>query len=397
MNRVLLFVVALGLLAPQPAVAKSLKKMSGSELVDVLLYSNSSSKRVAAAVLLGERRAEVGIGALGTVCIDDVSLCEVAVDALGDMNLAEARDELEGFLLSDDVPDAQRARALAIVLDQEPERLDPILDLLAGRYRRVSPALAIDFLQAIARRDLADLGDFAVFIAMDTEADRMLRLVALDTAEQFDHPRLYQAYIAFLKDEEKSVRVRCAESLGGRGYPGAAVVAALTDVVYTDSAGPVRAAAMMSLRFYTHPGLLDLVHKEVIDESDPVAWATAMVMLEALADHSSVLIIDRLIKQRAGLPDQTILSLIYVLVRIGDTACVSVLHTISTHTSNTMLIQEARGGIQMLDAPDDQRLAAISRWRFGVGTYRWDPRNPRPLPPELAVALGGDDLLVWTD
>jgi len=397
MHRVLLLVTTLALLAPSPVAAKALKKMTASELVDVLLYSNSSSKRVAAAVLLGERRAEAGISALGTACLEDAAMCEVAVDALGEMNLAAARDEIEGLLLSDDVPDVQRTRALEILLEQEPERVDPMLDLLVGRYRRVSPALAIDFVQAMAARDLVDLGDFAVFIATDAEADRMLRLVAMDTAEQFEHPRVYEAYIAFLGDEEKPVRERCAESLGGRGYPGAPVVAALSSVVYDDPAGPVRAAAMKSLRFYTHPGLLDLVHREVIDESDPVAWATSMVMLEALADASSVPIIDRLIKQREGLPDQTTLSLIYVLVRIGDPTCVSVLHNISTHTSNNTLIQEARGGIEMLDAPDQQRLAAISRWRFGVGTYRWDPRNPRPLPPELAVALNDDDRLVWTD
>ena len=383
----------------QPASAKPLSQLSDSELVDVLLASPSVKKREAAAALLGERRSAIAADALGRSCLDDRQgeVCDRVLDALLAIGSEDALQQVAEILRSDDVEPRRRRAALAILLAQDPGRVDYFLGEVLCQYRRFDPSFTIDLLGCIRTRELADLGDVAVFIANDELAPRDARLAALSVAEDLEHPRLFDAYVSLARDEDKSLRARCAEGLGNPAYPGSEVVPTLMRLAAKDAGAPVRAASLASLRFFVHPGLLPLLHDTVSHEANPTAWATALVLLETVADLSSVVPVAELLEDDDRLADQAILRLIRVLVRAGDPNAGMVLDSLARRTSSPGIAQAARDGARLLEAPPEVRQHTIARWRSGIGVRHWDPDGPQAEVPPLRVTLDAEGVLVWSE
>jgi len=379
-----------------PASAKPLDQLSDSELVDVLLSAPGTRKREAAATLLGERRSEIAADALGRACLDDREgeVCDRALDALMAIGSEDAIQQVAEVLRSNDVESPRRRAALAILLAQDPDRVDYFLGEVLCHYRTLDTALVVDLLECVRSRELQTAGDAAVFIASDELAHIDARLRALDAAEKLEHPRLFEAYVALASDDDKTLRARCAEGLGNPAYPGSAVVPTLMHLAGADAAAPVRAAALASLRFYAHPGLLRLLHNSVLHEANPVAWATALVLLEAVATPASIQAVERLLKDDDRLPDEVVLRLIRILVRVGDSSTSPILDALSSRSNRPGIAQAAKDGARLLEASPQQRMAVVSRWSFGVGVFRWDPDGTEHEVPPLGVELDAEGVLV---
>lgn len=383
------------LVLPSIATAKSPKSMSGPELVDALRAPGTVRRIEGVIEEIAARRVEVAIEPLGAACLSEGELCPAVLTALGRYGSAEALDQVEAILVSSTTLGAYRTGALVLLMDRNPERVDALIADLIAWYRHHDTALNVALLEALAERKIADLGDMAVFIAGDLEADRHLRLTAAQVAGELDHPRIYDVYIALLEDDDAAVRAEAAQALGGKGYPGAVVVPPLKFAARHDGSGAVRAAAILSLRFYSHADLLPVVHHAVQHETNPMAWACSILMLEALADRSSVHPIHELLKRREKLEPATQVQLMRLLVRIGDQAGIPVLHAAALRTGDPDVRQAAQNASALLTGPEEQRLAALSQWTFGVGVYPWDPDVPRVPRKPLRVELDESDVLIW--
>jgi len=381
------------------ATAKPLNQLSDSELVEVLLGSPSVRKRESAAALLGEHRSGIAAEALGRACLDDREgeVCDRALDALLAIGSEDAMQQTAEVLRSSDVESPRRQSALAILLTHDPERVDYFLAEVLSHYRDLSPALAMDLLDCLRTRELTDLGDMAVFIASDELAHRDVRLSALVVSEHLEHPRLFDAFVALASDEDKDVRTRCAEGLGNPAYPGVDVVPTLMQLAQHDAAAPVRVAALSSLRFFAHPGLLSLLHDRLISESNPTAWATALVLLETVANPSSLSIVERLLKGDDRLPQEVVLRLIRIYVRVGTTTDSIVLDSLANRSRNPSIVQAAQQGAQLLEAPDEFRERTVARWKVGAGVFLWNPQGPQVEVLPLGVSLDEEGVLVRSE
>ena len=400
MFRASLSLMTLALLClPAQGEAKPLKQLTDAELVEVLLQSPGVKKREEAARLLGERRSAIATDALGRACLDDREgeVCDIALDALMQIESLESSHQLEVIVGSDAVEPHRRSAALAVLGAKDPDRLDSLVPAVLAHYRALEPSLACELVEALTERELIDHADMAVFIAADSLAIRPLRLAALDAAVAFDPPCLYIAYMGLLQDEEKRIRVQCAKGLGNTAYPGEVVVPPLQRSVQTDSAAPVRTAALTSLRYFGHPGLLPVIHEVLLHETNPTTWATALVMLEALADVTSVRVVEKLLQRDELQNDQIMIRLIRIMVMIGEPSTAPVLDVVACRSGSREVAGAAVAGAQLLDYDDGVRLQALSSWRMGVGVYRWDPAAERPDPPTLAYRLDENELLVRID
>ena len=104
-------------------------------------------------------------------------------------------------------------------------------------------------------------------------------------------------------------------------------------MVRGDDKGDVRAQALKSLKFHAHPGLLPLIHTEVVAERHPIAWGHAVELLIALADASSVDTIHQVLLRDDNLPDEGVISLIHLLVRIGDPSSIHALRSLEARAT----------------------------------------------------------------
>jgi len=159
---------------------------------------------------------------------------------------------------------------------------------LVKRYLRFSTKLA-GWARDRALDSMKDFGDDLVepTIELLTDADEEVRALALVVAASFDDPRVIPATIGLLTDDDWWLRVSAADTLGRFKDPQAvdALIATLDDAearwaavealgrigdsrslpalakLFNDPAPEIRIEALLALRNFDHPKILEAVHK----------------------------------------------------------------------------------------------------------------------------------------
>ncbi len=386
----ILLSAALGL--PATAAAKSPKKMSDAELLTELASGDKEGRRAAAAEELGARHLGSAAEALGATCGGDPSpeVCKAALEALASIGTASAWEALQGVLERPGAPAEARLRALEILLERAPDRFDAAAPGLVAAYRGLDPALGTALFEAVAARGLSQLSDAAMFAALDDRADRALRLAALDAAEGFGNPRLYEGFVAFLKDRDRDLRVRCAEGLNRPNLPGSVVVPALIAAANEDPEGSVRAAALVSLRQYAHTELLDeVLHVRIVEDHHPYAWESALELLVVLADESSLKPLYKVMDEREYLKDEVLSRLVDLVASIDKQQSIAPIMSVEQRHQGTELAEHCREVLAVLDSEFDE----WPRPKPAVDFTVWVPGEPDPRIPALSVSMGPDNVL----
>lgn len=392
-----LLLLALALALPATASAAKLSKLSDDDLAKLVAdRSADEDDRVEAAELLAEHRAVAQVGTMAQACVptDIVNVCEHVLAALESLEAPEALAQVEAALIQPDLDDALRHKALKILRRLDPYRVDARVVQVLGEYRTLGAGFAVDLVAVLPERKLTDYQDITILIATDAGAARRVRIAALDAAEAFDHPALYDAWMGLLGDEDKKIRARCATNLGRSGLPSSLVRPTLVEVVQRDDAGKVRAAALKSLRFHADASLLPVLHDEVLNEKHPVAWGHAMELLEPLADESSVSTLCQLLGRQENLIEEGVVRIVHTLVRIGDPAAVPCLEGLERATASAVVRTEARAAIDLLAVPEPQRVEVIHGWSvLEIRPSAMD--QPELAPFELGVQLDESGAAVW--
>ena len=399
---------ALALLAlclATPVHAGKLKKMGDAELAKLTADASADEDhRLDAIELLLERRAvgqaSVMVGACQPTDLDNV--CEHVLATFEDWQDEAALAQVEVVLMHRELDDSLQHKALKILRKLDPYRIDVRVPDLLVEYRKLASGFAVDLISALPERKLVDWQDITILIATDSGAKRRVRLEALEAAEAFGHPALYDAWISLLGDEDKRVRARCAKNLGRSGLPATLVRPALVDVAQTDDAGTVRASALNALRYYADPVLLPLLHQAVLGEKHPVAWGHAMELLEPLADDSSISTLCQLLQRQEYLTEEGVIRIARTMVRIGepedfqigDPESASCLQVLERATANERVRAEARAAIELLGGPPTAREQTVSGWET-VEYHLIDPSQPEPERVELGVGLDANGMAVW--
>lgn len=385
----------LGSLAAPPAEAARLKKMSDDQVVVVLREDDKTETRVEAAVELGLRRSALGVPYLGAACERDPELvvCEAAVSSLEVIQSAESRAELQQLMENEEIDESQRLRAIVILADQDPDRLQQSLPRLVARYSHQPEALGASVFLQVRELELTQLDDAALFVASDADALRGTRLSAMATAEAFGHARLHEAWLVNLpRDPDRGVRQHCAEELGRPGLPGSTVVPALTLAVERDKEGAVRAAALTSLLQYAHDGLLPMLHDQIVQEKHPYAWAASLNLLLPLANSSSIKPISKRLEESERMKTADLKRIVELFVRFQDPAVVQPLLALEQRHQGSELAEQIREALALYE--DEDRLAqAASMWRPRVDFTPWVPGSTDPTFPDLTVEMGPGKVL----
>ena len=390
--RTLIPALLFALLSPA-ALAKSPKKMTETELLSALSGEEKASKRIDAAVELGAREAQGAIGALETICGQepDVTVCAAALDALVAIGGDESWAALQAILERGRAPHDQRQRALAVLLDRAPTLFDGSSARLVADYRNQEPPLAIDVMVAVRDRRLEPLTDGVMFAALDTDADRAVRLAAVDTAEAFAHPQLYRAWLSFMGDPDRELRVRCVEGLKRSDLPPAEVIPVLMKAASEDPEGSVRAGSLIALRAYTHPALLPLVHDKFQTDRHPFAWEESYNLLIALANETSPPVIHKVLDQNEFLKLDKITTLIDLLTHIGDLESIGPIRAVEQRFQNTDLAEHCRDVVDVLE--EDIDIRELPDRPAHVNVREVDPDSTEGTPAELTVRLAAGGVL----
>jgi hypothetical protein len=389
MRRLALFLLLAAV--PATADAKSPKKMSDAELLDELKGGEKASLRANAAEELGARRLQSAAGDLGMVCGDDpeVEVCDAAMDALLQLNSSDAWDAVQGIFERPSASAASRRRALSVLLDKSPALFDDSAPRVMAVYRGLDPALASDLFVAIKDRNLTGLSDAVMFAALDSKYNREARLVALATAESFDHPRLYEAYVAFLGDHDREVRVHACEGLNEPGLPGSVVVPALLEHGQNDPEGSVRSACMDALRNYTHTDMLSLIHDRIVHDSHPYAWDSALALLVILADESSLKPMYEVLDKKTSLKADKLTLLVDLIASMKAESSLGPLRALEQRHQGSALAEHIREVLPLIE--DDY--STIDRPKPTVDFEVWVPGEEDPRVPALTVSMGSNDTL----
>ncbi len=381
------------LLLPAAAQAKKLDKLSCDELVEIMQTASDDDDRADAAEVLGEKGCDGAVEALARTCVDDDDneVCNTAVSALAEIGSDEALQALVGVLENGEVHDGGRKKALNKLLDDEPSLADGAIPGVLGTYRKLDPPFTNRLLAAMVDRDLRDYGDLTILVATDRTLKTKVRKNALKAAESLNHPLLHDAHISLLDDSDKKLRIAACQGLGRTGLPSGTVAPALEKVVRGDDKGDVRAAALKSLKFHGHAGLLPLIHTEVLTEKHPIAWGHAVDLLIALADASSVDTVHQVLLRDDNLPDEGVIALIHLLVRIGDPSSIHALRSLEARVSGTVDSEAVIARKYLESGAAD-----------GAGSYTppptdvviWDGTTPDDLPV-LSVQLDANGIAVW--
>lgn len=379
-------ILLLSLLTAPIAMAKSPGKMSPDELI-AMLADDSKGNRMKAADEIKKRRLAEATDALGTVCkpSEEHDVCVRALWALQEITGDAAENHVVRALMTEGIELESRRAAFRVLEKMDKSKAGQAAGVILADYRNVPPVWTVNLLDAIVAGNNRSYWDYTILIAQDVTANRRIRVKALDLAEKVKHPRLYEAQIALLTDDEKKLQVRCAQGLGRSGLPANEVVPPLMTVAQHSDKGDVRAAALKSLRSYASPELLPLVNQAVVNEVHLGAATHAYILFEALADQSSVPSLQTLLR-REGLPDETLITLIHTGVRIGDPAVIPELQFLFTNHANEVVRLEADRAIAALGGPPEQRTTLIASMPSVQVTFVTDAQ-PTPPPPPLALSV----------
>lgn len=379
------------------AAAKSPSAMSETELIDTLQHHKSTKQREKAADELGNRRAVAALPALGAACepAQQVFVCEHAIWALEKFRTAEANGRIEAILLDTSMQEHRRKVAMKALGRVDRARLAQVAAVALSTYRSMDGELSSGLINALVEGGNTAAADLTVLIATDLGAHRRARLAALDAAEAFQHPRLYEAQIALMSDEDKAIALRCAKALGRSGLPGELVVPALLQTARNHDKGDVRAAAWGSLRKYASPALLPAVNAAILSEANILAAGHIYILFEALADQSSVPALSTLLRE-VNLPSETLISLIHTAIRIGDPAVIPPLQTLADTTEDAQVRVEALAAVDLLRGPPEAVLVYVSALPVLDVTF-FDVNVSVPPPPPLAVSVDASGSVIWSN
>lgn len=377
-----------------PAHAKNPKKMTDDELV-ATLASGSSKDKEKAADEVGERRIPSAIDALRDVCTpqENTPACEHAIWALEKYKSPESHAALGEIVRDRTLETWFRQIALRTLRRENQTLLGSIaLDVLA-EFRNLDAPFAKNLVEALV--DGANVGarDLTILIAKDIGTKRPVRLAALRAAETFKHPRLYEAYVALLSDDDKKVKIQAIDGLATGGYPPSAVVPGLLEVAENDDKGDVRAKAWNALRKYASPTLVPALNRRVTTEPNLFALIPVFQLFAALADETSLAPLQQMLR-RVDLGDEGLIDLIHAAIRIGDASSVPSLEFLRDNTESQPVRDEAQRAIDLLRGPDTARFDLIASWPM-LDIIRVDLNAPAPEPPGLSVTLGADGRVVY--
>ncbi len=313
------------------------------------------------------------------------------MSALADIGTPEALDKLVVILENGDLEDGGRKKALNKLLDADPSRADGAIPGVLGTYRKLQPPFTNRLLDTLVSRDLRDFADLTILVASDRTLKTKVRKNALKAAEELNHPLLHDAYISLLDDSDKKLRIAACQGLSRTGLPSGVVAPALEQVVRSDEKGDVRTAALKSLKFHAHAGLLPLIHSEVLTEMHPIAWGHSVDLLIALADASSVDTIHQVLLRDDNLPDDGVIALIHLLVRIGDPSSIHALRSLEARATGTV---DSEAVIARKYLESEAAAGAGSYTPPATAVILWDGTTPDDLPV-LSVQLDANGVAVW--
>lgn len=395
------FFSALCLLFCSPAQAKSVKKMTVAELVEVVETNKRISKRMGAIDELANRGASSATQSLANRCHQDPNpeICTRVVVALEQMDNEAANQQLLRILEQSAAPLVDRQQALRILVAKDKLGIRKAMPQLLQAYRTQPAQLGADLVRAIVTLDQKDLADLSVLIAKDTGANRPIRLAALKTAEHFKPPRLWAAWLGLLDDPDSRVRAHCAAKLGRDGLPPSLVEPALRKVFNQDVEGNVRAAAAKSLARYAHAGLLPDLHTAVVKERHPVNWKASLDLLLPLANASSIPTLTQILKpDRARRIQISVLEVVVrKLARIGDESVIQYIYAVEQNKQGTEFARVCRAAVKSLKTEDLDREVALSALKKDpeITLYSWDKSQPDPVFAPLSVALSAEGQVVY--
>ena len=387
--------------APLSASAKSLKKMSDAELLQVVSTHKRISKRLEAIDILTNRGSIASSGALAQRCQADPApeVCERVVNGLIAMQASAANEHLLGIVWQRMAPIVQRKQAFAHLVATDRGRIRDAMPKLVAYYRHHPPELGVNVLAALPRLGLKDLADATVFIAKDKEAHRDVRVSALRAAESFRPDRLWEAWLALLDDPDSRVRAHCAKELGRTGLPSSVVEPTLRRIRKRDVEGNVRAAATSSLAFYAHPGLVSDLNHSMANERHPLAWRASLDLLLPLADASSAEnLVLQLEQSRVNrLKTDVVMVIVRKLAHLGDTSTIPAINNIEQNNQGSDLAKVCRRAVDSLRKEDMDREDALKMLKVDaeLDLVMWDSKTTDPSFEPLTVRLSDERTLIY--
>ncbi len=391
-------VVGLSVLVLLSSVAwgASPSKMTDEELVTALLSDKSQSNREKAADEIGKRQLESAIPSLLEACrpVEHEFVCDHALRALEQIRVPASREAMAAVLLDERLKEWKRKTAMRVLGRADESYLAAVAPRALTRYRSMDGDFGAPLVESLVKGGNTAVMDLTIVIATDVAAHRRTRVAALDAAEAFKHPRLFEAYVALLDDTDKAIRLRCAQELGRSGMPGNVVVAPLMKVAQFDEVGEVRVAAFKSLKHYASPQLLPLLHHAVINERNVIAWAHALQLFQALADASSLTVLDSLVRNPNIIDDEQI-RLIGAAVRIGDPMMISALQVRIDDPEEVETVKAAaRNAIALLGGSPADRLSFVQTLVV-PDVVMWVPTVEVAPLPALSIQVDPMGVVQW--
>lgn len=383
------------------AHAKSIKKMTEAELVEVVQNSPRISKRIDAINALRNKGKAHSQKVLANRCHEDPSpeICTRVVAVLDQINSDSANAQLLRIVQQNAAPLTDRKTALSHLVAKDKERIRNAIPGLLQNYRALPETLGADLVAALITLNESTLADLTVLIATDSSANRTIRVSALTAAEYFKPPRLWSVWLSLLDDPDSRLRAHCALKLGRPNLPSSLVEPALLKTLTQDVEGNVRAAAAKSLAYYAHPGLLPDLHNTVVKERHPIAWKASLDLLLPLADESSVSsLVELLDRDRAQRTKTEVLEVIVrKLANVGNSSVIQYIYAVEQNRQGTQFAEVCRAAVQSLEAEDLDRTNALQRLKKDaeVSLQSWDKSVPDPVFSPLNVTLSAAGTVVY--
>lgn len=387
-------VLALSLMLALPAWSKNPSKMSDDELVAALREHKSRGVREKAAEEIGERRVEGAIPTLRAACDprEEQSVCERSVKALEKYRSPESQEALSEIIKDERLDTWWRQEALRALRRVNPTLLGQVAVEVLVDFRNLRPPFAKNLVEALVGGSNVEARDLTILIARDVGTARPVRVAALEAAETFRHPRLYEAYADLIDDTDQRIRVKCIEGLDRAGLPPMVVRPPLLQVAQNDNRGGVRAKAWKALRNVVSPALLPAVNKAVEEERNLFALGHILAIFTRLADESSIPVIERMLRGGHYTGDYRV-ELIHILVRLGDPAVLPTLEFVVDNASEPKVRDEAQRAIEFLRGPEEARVTFVAGFP-SVDVVFVEDHVEYEAPPALSVSLDASGRVV---
>jgi hypothetical protein len=123
----------------------------------------------------------------------------------------------------------------------------------------------------------------------------------------------------------------------------------------------------------------------------PIAWGHSVDLLIALADASSVDTIHQVLLRDDNLPDDGVIALIHLLVRIGDPSSIHALASLEARATGTV---DSEAVIARKYLESEAAAGAGSYTPPATEVILWDGTTPADLPV-LSVQLDANGVAVW--